>query len=587
MPFEPNLQPALARPEEVSRRQTWLMLAIFAATAGVVLFYELGGSRTLGSHEVFAAVPAREMMESDNWVVPRFGGIPRLRKPPLAYWTLAGTAHVFGSLNEWTVRFPAAVSALLLSLLVGYWGVRWYGKTAGFAAAVAQVVSINVLVYARKAEIDMLLCLLITASLFLIAQEQPEDSRRSRFLRWTTIYALLALSWLAKFHYGLAMVMGPCVIYWIIQKRYRSIFNLFNPIGLALFSAAVLIWPYLLLQQVPEAWSVWQTETVGRAVGALGHKPIWYYLPHILWLSLPCTPFALAAIPASWKQAWKQADARERFLWVWFLTHLFIVSISANKHNHYIIAALPMFSLLAGRQFSVIVDLVRRGKHLLTFRTGVICSIVILAAQVAIPVAITFKWPALAVPSAILGVIVGVGGLTVVWLLFKQKTQAGGIALVAVFLGCFVIVTGSILPGRDHRLAVTMFAKDVRNELTEQQEIYVYGMGEDEVVYYLDSPVRRIESLEETLAHLSQEQSLYVVTLASNVQKLSDVGDRRILKWMSVPQGMVAPKHEPLLLLELKYSERKYAATMQHISEDPTDSNRLATESRNSDTVKN
>ena len=130
MSADSEIQPALIN-EPLSRRRLCLMIVLFAVVAGTVLFYELGNFKTLGSHEVFAVVPAREMAESGNWVVPRFGGIPRLRKPPLVYWVLASTERIFGELNEWNVRLPAALSALALSVLMGFWAGRWYGKTAG------------------------------------------------------------------------------------------------------------------------------------------------------------------------------------------------------------------------------------------------------------------------------------------------------------------------------------------------------------------------------------------------------------------------------------------------------------------------
>src|SRR5688572_16354527 len=73
----------------------WALLGV-ALVACIVLFYRLGSFRTFSSHEVYAVVTAREMIESDNWVLPTFGGLPRLRKPPLAYWMVAGSAQVCG-----------------------------------------------------------------------------------------------------------------------------------------------------------------------------------------------------------------------------------------------------------------------------------------------------------------------------------------------------------------------------------------------------------------------------------------------------------------------------------------------------------
>ena len=146
----------------------WSMLVILALTAGIVVFFRLGTFKTLQSHEAFASVPAGEMLSSGDWIVPRFGGLPRLTKPPLVYWINATIASFFGEMNEWTVRLPSAISALLLAGLVGFWARRRYGSIAGFGSALVQSTSAYVIIFSRKAEVDMFLCLLTTTAMFLI-----------------------------------------------------------------------------------------------------------------------------------------------------------------------------------------------------------------------------------------------------------------------------------------------------------------------------------------------------------------------------------------------------------------------------------
>ena len=130
---EPQLlsRPRIARNERVDSVSTvaapvakrdwtpgWGAVLLLALIAGIVLWYELGSSRTLVSHEAFAAVPAREMLLSGDWGVPYYGGLPRLKKPPLAYWVVATSALVFGELSEWTARVPATFAALGLALII-------------------------------------------------------------------------------------------------------------------------------------------------------------------------------------------------------------------------------------------------------------------------------------------------------------------------------------------------------------------------------------------------------------------------------------------------------------------------------------
>ncbi len=75
------------------RRRIAAPLAVVGLVA-VLYGVNLGGWRTLGAHEALAAVPARAMADGNGglnggWLVPDFGGIPRVKKPPLGYWLIA------------------------------------------------------------------------------------------------------------------------------------------------------------------------------------------------------------------------------------------------------------------------------------------------------------------------------------------------------------------------------------------------------------------------------------------------------------------------------------------------------------------
>jgi hypothetical protein len=97
----------------------WAALFCFTAT---LFFFKLGSYQTLTLTEGYVAVPAREMLRIGDWLVPRFGGSPRLEKPPLAYWLVASLGWLRGEINEFIVRLPAALASLCLVGLMGLWG---------------------------------------------------------------------------------------------------------------------------------------------------------------------------------------------------------------------------------------------------------------------------------------------------------------------------------------------------------------------------------------------------------------------------------------------------------------------------------
>ncbi len=539
-------QPSTLLKNSFSKKTNAQLAFAFTITASIILFYNLGDFRTLGPHEAYAAVPARGMLETGDWVVPQFGGVPRLKKPPLAYWAVASSAKLWGALNEWSARFPAATSALLLSVLMGVWAKRWYGNIAGWGAAFFQLTSAYFIIYSRKAEVDMLLWLLMTASLFLIAH-QPENESRSRcFVRWVGIYALLALTWLAKFHYGPAIVLGIAVAYYTIQGRFRAFWNLLNPVGLALFAAAVLVWPYMLFQRIPaeQVWAVWQSETVGRAIGDKGLPPFWFYLPHILWLTLPWTHLAVLGIRKSWLNAWqrhdksqpyfrqlfwKNGDTREQFLWVWFLVVFCIVTMSASKHKHYVASGLPVFTLLACQTFSRHWRQLKSGESIFSRRSATAIGVASFVGAFVCWFVVAGRWPHLSSATFALSCSIAIGGMAAAFLTATRYRQAAIATSIVTCLGCYVIANGWILPHRDDRLPTALFAQEIRQEVPPAEQLKVYRLGMHPIFYYLDNNAVRLDTVDDVKQALDNQSTLTVVGDADDIKDLEQLGTVQII----------------------------------------------------------
>lgn len=528
----------------------WTLLGV-ALVAGIVLFYRLGSFRSFSSHEVYAVVTAREMIESENWVLPTFGGLPRLRKPPLAYWTVAGSAYVCGELSPFSARLPAALAGLLLAGVIGLWAGKWYGSRVGLTAVFVQLTSLWFTIFARKAEIDMLLCLFTTLALFLIA-DQPESERSTRtFLRWLAIYVLLSLAWLAKFHYGPAMVLAPAFVYYFTERRWRRLRTLAHPVGLVILAAAVVIWPMLILESAPNAWEVWRRETVGRAVGELGNHPLWHYLPYFFWLPLPWTPFVLASIKSSWKAAWSGQDSREKFLWICFFSQLAIVSLSANKHQNYLLAMLPMFSLLAARSLSALLHGVREGRLTLN-RNWLPLLIGLNVALAVVAMAILFrKWPDLKVPIFVFTMTVGIcEGLG--WLFLYQRRVRAVIAvnIFSVLVGG-VVLADWLLPRCDRRVNVEAFAKDIRQSVLPNESVFLYRMDRDPLVYHLGTPVFRAECISDLKPHLNSAGPVYVLGYEKFVTPLKYFGKTQLLARLPKGRRDLEPMEGDLVLMKI------------------------------------
>ena len=358
----------------------------------------LGGWRTLGPHEALAAVPARAMTHPEgtnaaDWIVPDFGGIPRVKKPPLAYWLIAATNRLTGRPDAFAARLPSAVSAILLCGLVGWWGARWYGRSAGLAAAVVQASSYWSLTYGRKAEVDVTLCLLTVAALALVTTAPPGVSG-ARW-RWAGVWALAGIGWLGKFHFTPVLIFAPLIAHAVLMRRGSELKRLASPVGIAAFLALAVPWPALAALRVPAAADVWLVQTAGRAGGAFGvRSPLFYPLQALL-MTVPWTPCWVwgtvllvrryrgglrlggddgqgARLDRRLRRAWRRLTAgppervrrvhRDLFPVVWIAATVAVLSLSLGRNRHYLIPALPACSLLAGRTIAVSLTLARRGR---------------------------------------------------------------------------------------------------------------------------------------------------------------------------------------------------------------------------------
>jgi 4-amino-4-deoxy-L-arabinose transferase-like glycosyltransferase len=112
------------------------------------------GSVELKHEEPRRALPAIHMLASGDWLVPRVGSIPFLRKPPMVHWLIALSFLATGTKSEWAARLPSALATLALALAIGGVGGYWLGTSGGFFAAILFLTNFAILETGRLAELE-------------------------------------------------------------------------------------------------------------------------------------------------------------------------------------------------------------------------------------------------------------------------------------------------------------------------------------------------------------------------------------------------------------------------------------------------
>jgi 4-amino-4-deoxy-L-arabinose transferase-like glycosyltransferase len=258
------------------------------------------GSTELKGEEGRRILPAVEMLNSGNWLVPYVGGKPFLRKPPLMNWLIALSFKATGLRNEWTARLPSALAVLAMgAAMIALSGAGWMKAETALAAALMAMTSFGLLAKARfaGAEIEG-----VYAPLFGIAITCWLAGRArgmSPWFVWLVPAIFLGLGALAKGPLHLLFYYGIVVAVLWRKKKLRALLQPAHFASLALIGAIFAAWaiPYFQTEAASRASEVWKNQMVNRVTAnQLVWKDYALNLPRGLADLLPWVLFAPLAL---------------------------------------------------------------------------------------------------------------------------------------------------------------------------------------------------------------------------------------------------------------------------------------------------
>ncbi|MDD5727486.1 MAG: glycosyltransferase family 39 protein, partial [Victivallales bacterium] len=210
----------------------WLLLALFAA---VILSVNVWSDGIYSAQEGRAAIVARQMLTGGNWLHLDIEGAHNTEKPVMCYWFYALSGALFG-VNEFSVRLPSIIAALVTVLLACSLGTRIYGRQTGLLAGYLLASMAGFVNLGRLARIDMVLCAFYTASMYLLYTGYFEKMKANRHLY--LFYLVLALSVMVKGPVSVALV-GLTVVVLAIKERNWKIFWELKPLSGLIIGLAI------------------------------------------------------------------------------------------------------------------------------------------------------------------------------------------------------------------------------------------------------------------------------------------------------------------------------------------------------------
>jgi 4-amino-4-deoxy-L-arabinose transferase-like glycosyltransferase len=339
------------------------------------------------------AQTTRQMIESGDFVRPRFQEQDRFRKPVGIYWLQALSVALTGPGTQgsiWPYRLPSVVGGLVAVLLTYCLGATWYAPRVALVGAALLGTSLLLVVEAHLATTDAVLLALIVAAQGCLGVVYMH-ARQGRPASAVYAYGF----WLAQ---GLAiLVKGPvaplisvltiATLLWfdgranLLMSQYGSrnstrrrgsagaslshrntrngrflgrssglIDSLRWRQGICIVLAVLLPWGSAVARATDGAFfRGWlTTDLLPKLVG--GHESHGA-LPGLHLLLLPATfwPGSIALAPALLLARARRRRPGERFLLAWLVPAWLLFELIPTKLPHYVLPLLPPLALLCAR----------------------------------------------------------------------------------------------------------------------------------------------------------------------------------------------------------------------------------------------
>ncbi len=340
---------------------TWgqaLALALFAA---VITLYGLGSTSLVDNGETRFGLIARNMVETGDWIVPRWSHRPQATKPPFFIWAIAGFSKIAGDVNAWSARMPSVLAGVGVVVLTYFLGRRFFPYPVPFIAGL--VVCTNLIFYrsARIAQTDMLLLFFVLLATEWVLRGQSREG----FVRylWTVGgYASAGLAMLTKGPVGLLLLGFILLSVTLSRRNWRDVPYGAHIVGLAVAVAVYGSWYGLYQQAVGEAVAreAVLRENWQRFFAAFDHrKPFYYFTIMFARDFMPWTPIFLVGAAWAWVRR-KSQTADYGTAVIWFAVIFIFFSLASSKRSQYILALYPAAAFITAAFLSTAVAPVGR-----------------------------------------------------------------------------------------------------------------------------------------------------------------------------------------------------------------------------------
>lgn len=418
--------------------------------AWAVLYLPALGLADLEFEEPRRAQVARNMLETGDWLVPRYLGGIYLAKPPLFNWAIAAASLPAGGISALTARLPSALSLLGLAVAMVWMLRRWMALPGLACLGLSLLLAPELMLKGTLAEIDALFTTLVAVSLWAWATAWA-SGRRGAVL-WLPPLGLAALGFLAKGPPGPVFLYLSVVPFLLVRRELEQLLNRWHFAGLGLFLVLAGGWVAAVIDRVglDTLVDTVNREMVGRGLGRTWEEAILHGLTYPLELFAALLPFSLLTAMLAWRSVRERVRAAGpdlyTFAWASLLANLPIY-LTRDSAVRYFLPALPSALVLAALVFDRLWRSAELSSGALRARLAGTRAIGLLMLGLAVTLGVFTAQPAWHADSARLlpwplGVAVAAAAAAVALAVLWQSRARTGPVLLAGLAGTMVVVRG-------------------------------------------------------------------------------------------------------------------------------------------------
>mgnify|MGYP001355546979 CR=1 FL=1 len=503
--------------------------AVLIGLSVLLFFFGLGARDFWAPVEPRYAEIARVMLAKGEWIVPTVNGDLYTDKPILYFWLVVLVSKLFGAVNEWSVRLPAAIGGVGFVLTTYWLGKEFFSARVGVLGATILATSMRVIWESRWAHIDMLFGCFFVLSIYFAARC---FFRRGNSYEILLAYSFMALATLAKGLIGVVLPALLLISFVIARRDWRMIAGAKLPLGIPLFLLIAAPWFFIVSQATEGKWltDFLYIQHFQRYIAGAGHRqPFYYYFATLPVDLLPWTIFVIPTLVAYWPYRNASREPVLLFFVLWFLTVFLFFSFSDTKRELYLVPLLPTLALLLGHYFN---DLssgeIADGSLYRWLGMGNFALIAI--SGVAMPFAVWFirreaLWVTLPASA-----MLAAGGASAVYFIW-QRQPLRTVAAIALMMTMGMLSAAQwIFPYMEQFKSRRSFASAIHKIVPSDVPLYIYADTMNDFNFYLERAAIPVLSSPADVEKLrAGARASYLLIKERDLKKLNMIAPQRIV----------------------------------------------------------